>query len=183
MDIHFSHHKEVTKEFCWWHSSLQIKKVIKLHSQMASIWHNVSFRLLGSVKFSWTYLLKRLRNLKRLKQIHFLANGVTRSCCPEVWIPMDSRGWPCELPWTCLVSCVLLNVCPSTVPATFVLHILLSSLMNCSSIMLCLLLTACSICSAFWKMGLIAAFPRTHDVEMAFTLLIDLENKTQLQLS
>lgn len=189
MDIHLPHHKEVTKELCWWHLSLQIKKkkkIIKLHSQIASIRHNVAIQpkfllqAVRSVKFSWKCLLRMLRSLRRLKQIHFLPSGVTRSRCLEVWIPVDCRGWPCELPWTCLVSSVLLNVCPSSVFATSVLHILLSSLMDRSSIMICLFLITCSVCSAFWKMGLIVAFPRTRDVEMAFTLLIDLENKTQL---
>lgn len=70
-----------------------------------------------------------------------------------------------------------------TCPSTSTLLFLLSSLLTRSTTTLCLLLPACPVCSALWKMGPSADFLRMCAVEMAFTLLTHLENKTHLQLS
>lgn len=94
---------------------------------------------------------------------------------------MDSRGLPCKPPWACPVSRIL-NACPSPGLATSILHFLLSSLVKHSSITLRLLPVG-SASSAFWKVGASAEFSGIRDVEMAFTLLIHLENKIQLRLS
>lgn len=82
----------------------------------------------------------------------------------------------------CLASSVLTVGSSPTLTASILLF-LLSSLRKHSSATLRLLLPADSVCSAFWKVDPDAEFPRIPGVEMAFILLMHLENKTHLQLS
>lgn len=121
-----------------------------------------------------------LETLKVQNKKHFLPSG-TAGACSLGWMLIPSWGLSSRLQ-VCLASSVL-TVGSSPALTSSILLFLLSSLRKHSSATLRLLLPAGSVCSAFWKVDPDAEFPRIPGVEMAFILLMHLENKTHLQLS